>query len=305
MNEFIGKYKKDLYMYSGMFLVFMFMIFLAMILQTGAPYNRVFISLGEIGSTKLEITWYATFILTGILLAAFLSYQEFKKLGWDTEILFDGLLWAVPLAILGTRLYYVAFDPTPNYETIWDVLNFTEGGLAIHGAVIVTIIFLIVFTRIKKISFWALADIVAIGFLIGQIVGRWGNFMNQEAYGPAIQSDFLINILPNFITNQMTIGSNVHHPTFLYEGIWNFIGLVFLLIARRKRWFKIGDMIGLYLIWYGLGRGAIIEPLRTQGAANDALRLFGYPINVYLSLTLFMVGGFLIIVIKKIVSIEF
>jgi phosphatidylglycerol:prolipoprotein diacylglycerol transferase len=97
----------------------------------------------------------------------------------------------------------------------------------------------------------------------------------------------------------MTIGGIVHHPTFLYEGIWNFIGLVFLLIARRKRWFKVGDVMGLYLIWYGLGRGAIIEPLRTGGDPGDALRMFGLPTNILLSLTLFMLGGFALILVKK------
>src|SRR3989339_860296 len=154
------------------------------------------------------------------------------------------------------------------------------------------------FTRKKKLEFWVLADILAVGFLIGQIIGRWGNFMNAEAYGPAIESSFMLNILPTFIKEQMTISGIVHHPTFLYEGLWNFAGLVFLLIARRKRWFKVGDMMGLYLIWYGLGRGAIIEPLRTGGDPGDALRMFGLPTNVILSLTLFMLGGLALIIVK-------
>ena len=151
----------------------------------------------------------------------------------------------------------------------------------------------------KKINFWILADIVAIGFLVGQISGRWGNFMNAEAYGPVIESTWILNILPNFIKDQMFIDGAFHHPTFLYEGIWNFIGLVFLLIARRKRWFKAGDMLGLYLIWYGLGRGAIIEPLRVGGHPGDALRIFGLPANIIISLSLFMLGGFALIVFKR------
>lgn len=298
MKDIWTKHQKSIIKYGGMLGVFLIVIMIAVIPLRNTPVgndNALAVDLGF-----AQIQWYAIFILTGISLGAFLAYHEFKKLGIDTELLYDALLWAVPLAIIGTRIYYVIFDPTPNYETFWDVINITRGGLAIHGAVIVTIIFLIIWTRIKKLSFWLISDVVAPGFLIGQIVGRWGNFMNREAYGPVIQSEFLLNILPNFITKQMTTTAGVQHPTFLYEGIWNFIGLLFILIARRHRWFKSGDMIAFYLIWYGLGRGAIIEPLRSQGAQGDALEFLGIYINVYLSLTLFMLGGVAIFVLKRI-----
>jgi len=285
-----------LFTYGGPFLAFILLILIAITTQDGVPYNSIAIDLGF-----AQIAWYAVFILTGIVLGAFLTYQEFKKFNWDVNILYDGILYAVPLAILGARIYYVIFDPSPNYDSFIDVINITQGGLAIHGAVIVTLIFMIFFTKKKKISFWALADMIMIGFLIGQIVGRWGNFMNQEAYGPAIESQFLLNILPTFILDQMFIDGAFHHPTFLYEGLWNFTGLVFLLFARRKRWFKVGDMLGLYLIWYGLGRGLVIEPLRVGGHPNDALRLFGLPANIVLSLGLFMVGGILLLVVNRFV----
>ncbi|MCR3906513.1 MAG: prolipoprotein diacylglyceryl transferase [Tenericutes bacterium] len=294
MIDYFKKNKKSFYIYGGAFAVFMLMIILAVATQTGTPYNNIAVDFGF-----AQIAWYAVFILTGISLGAFLTYWEFKRVGWDTEILFDALLYAVPLSIIGSRLYYVLFDPTPSYNSFIDVINITSGGLSIHGAVITAFIFVVIFTKKKKINFWILADMLAIGFLVGQIVGRWGNFMNAEAYGPVIESQFILNILPGFIKEQMFIAGNYHHPTFLYEGIWNFIGLVFLLVARRKRWFRIGDTIGLYLIWYGLGRGAIIEPLRTGGHPGDALRMFGLPANIVLSLTLFMLGGVAIIVAKK------
>lgn len=298
MKDIWIKHQKSIIKYGGMVGVFLVVASIAIIQvvsrDIGAD-NRIAIDLGF-----AEIAWYAIFILTGIVLGAFLAHEEFKKLGIDPELLFDALLWAVPLGILGTRIYYVIFDPNPNYETFLDVINITQGGLAIHGAVIVTIVFLIIWTRIKKLSFWLIADIVAPGFLIGQIIGRWGNFMNREAYGPVIQSDFVMNILPDFIIKQMTVAGQVHHPTFLYEGIWNFFGLLFILIARRQRWFKSGDLIAFYLIWYGLGRGAIIEPLRSQGAVGDSLVFLGIYINVYLSLTLFMLGGVAIFVLKRV-----
>ncbi len=303
MIDYIKENKKAFYTYGGLLAGFLFLIFIAVVTQS-TPYsatkfyNPVAIDLGF-----AQIAWYAIFILTGISIGAYLAYEEFKKVGWNTDLLFDALLIAVPLSIIGSRLYYVIFDPNPSYENFIDVININNGGLSIHGAVITAFIFVIIFTRKKKMNFWLLADILAIGFFVGQIVGRWGNFMNAEAYGPVIESQFILNILPDFIKNQMNIGlqGEIYHPTFLYEGIWNFIGLVFLLIARRKRWFKVGDMFGLYLIWYGLGRGAIIEPLRTGGDPGDALRMFGLPANIILSLTLFMLGGAAIIVVKKLV----
>jgi phosphatidylglycerol:prolipoprotein diacylglycerol transferase len=296
MTKIIDFFKKssDARNYTIGAFIFITVLALATLTQDGYPYSRTALDLGF-----AEVQWYAVFILTGLSIAAFFAYEEFKRVGWNPDILFDGLLYAVPLSIVGSRLYYVIFDPNPDYRSFIDVINITNGGLSIHGAVITAFIFVIFFTKRKKLEFWVLADILAIGFLIGQIIGRWGNFMNAEAYGPAIESAWVLNLLPNFIKEQMTIGGIVHHPTFLYEGIWNFIGLVFLLIARRKRWFKVGDVMGLYLIWYGLGRGAIIEPLRTGGDPGDALRMFGLPTNILLSLTLFMLGGFALILVKK------
>jgi phosphatidylglycerol---prolipoprotein diacylglyceryl transferase len=308
IKEFLKSNKRSILKYGGVLTIFLLMIFIAIITQD-PPYSPTrYYSPVAISLPFGEIVWYAVFILLGITLAAYLSYDEFKKLGWDTEILFDGLIYAVPLAIVGSRIYDMIFKPE-NYNSFNDFIGYTPGvgvslaGLSIHGAVITTIIFLFFFTKKKKINFWIMADILVIGFLVGQISGRWGNFMNAEAYGPAIESEFLLNIIPNFILNQMNIGLNgiYHHPTFLYEGIWNFIGLVFLLIARRKRWFKIGDTFGFYLIWYGLGRGAIIEPLRAQGAIGDAYEgLFGIPANVLMSLIGFMLSGILIIVLRRV-----
>ena len=292
IKEFFSK-STDARNYTIGFTAFIIVLLLAILTQDGTPYNPTALDLGF-----AQVQWYAVFILTGLSIAAFLAHEEFKRVGWNPDLLFDALLWAVPLSIVGSRLYYVIFDPNPNYDTFMDVINITNGGLSIHGAVITAFIFVFFFTRKKKISFWLLADILAVGFLIGQIVGRWGNFMNQEAYGPAIQSEFILSLLPPFIEDQMVIGGIIHHPTYLYEGLWNLAGLIFLLVARRKRWFKVGDMMGLYLIWYGLGRGAIIEPLRTGGDPGDALRMFGLPTNVILSLTLFMLGGIALIIAK-------
>lgn len=301
--DFIKKNRKAFYTYGGLILAVIALIMLAVIPQTGVPYNNIAIDFGTItlgtNDIPIQIAWYAVFILSGLIMGAYLAYLEFKKIGWNTDLLFDALLWAVPLSIVGSRLYYVIFDPEPSYNTFLDLINVHGGGLSIHGAVITATIFVIIYTRIKKMNVWLLADILAIGFLVGQIVGRWGNFMNAEAYGPVIESQFILNILPNFIKDQMFIAGAYHHPTFLYESLWNFVGLVGLLIIRRKRILKVGDLFAFYLIWYGFGRGAIIEPLRVGGDPGDALRMFGLPTNVVLSLTLFMLGGLIIIFAKK------
>ena len=300
MTDFFNKHKNAFYLYGGLLAAFMLLIIIAVSTLEGSPMdtsiqqfnNRTALDLGF-----AQITWYATFILTGIVIAGTLAYFEFKKVGWNTDILFDGLLYAVPLAIIGARLYYVIFDPTPNYNNFIDVINITEGGLAIHGAVIVTLVFIIFFTKKKKIDVWVLADILAVGFLVGQIIGRWGNFMNGEAHGPAIQSQFILTLLPNFIESNMTnpVNGITYHPTFFYEGLWNFLGLVGLLITRRMKLFKVGDMIALYLIWYGLGRGLIIEPLR-----QDPLYIFGLKANIVLSLVLFVGGGIALLILKRV-----
>lgn len=297
MIKWLEKHKKSIYLYGGCYLAFLLVLSVAILTQNTLPYDPIFISISD----DVQIAWYAIFILTGIVIASVLSYFELKKLNMSTDLLFDGLLIAVPLAIVGARLYYVLFDPDGHYTSFWQIINIAGGGLSIHGAVIVTIITVVIFTKIKKINFWVIADLLAVGFLIGQIIGRWGNFMNGELYGPAMQEGFLTSIIPRFILDQMLINGVLHHPTFLYESAWNFVGLIFLLFARRRRWFKVGDMIGLYLIWYGLGRGAIIEPLRTQGQPGDALELFGFHINIYMSLGLFMIGGILLIIIKHFV----
>ena len=279
--------------YMVMFHVFIIVLIFAIGSQTGVPYSKTFIDFGVV-----KIYWYAVFILTGVILAAYHSSLEMKDIGYSKDLIYDGILIGLPLAILGARLYYVIFDPLPHYNNFLDVINISKGGLAIHGAIITTLIFVPVFCKIKKIKLLPILDILVMGFLIGQIIGRFGNFMNHEAYGPAIESQFILNILPNFIKEQMTLGDVVHHPTFLYEGLWNLALLITLIVAKKSRKLKVGENLGLYLIWYGIGRGLIIEPMRVNGAYGDALMFMGLPINILMSVV-FVALGILYLIISR------
>lgn len=298
MKMWIKKNKLDLMIVGGILIILFLLITIAVAIQPSTPFNPVAFKI-----FGAPVAWYAIFILTGILSAGVLAYFEFKRKGLDTDDLFDGLLIFVPLSIIGARLFYVLFDANHSYTTFLEIIGFVDGsfkleGLAIHGSIITVAVGLIFFTRFKKISYWTLLDIVAPGLLIGQIMGRWGNFMNQEAFGPAIQSEWVINILPNFIVKQMTTSVGVvQHPTFLYESLLNLVLFIILIIIRRKKLLKVGDMVGMYFIWYGLVRGIAIEPFR-----QDPLMFLGIKVNVFITAPLLVISGILIIVIKNIVK---
>lgn len=256
--------------------------------------NRVAIRLGEI-----EIMWYAIFIIFGMLSGVFLALMEAKAKNINLDDIYTGLIIFVPAAILGLRAYYLAFDGVPG-NFFRDFLKFNEGGLAINGAIIVVLIGIFPFCKWKKIPVWALLDIVLPAFFIGQIFGRWGNYMNGEAHGPLLTSPFLKAIIPSFILNNYDSGGP-YHPTFLYEGLWNFVGLLLVFIFRNKvfkndkKFIQLGDITCFYLFWYGLGRGAIIEPLRT-----DPLQIGDLRLNVIVNIGL-MVLGIGLIIAKRII----
>ncbi|MFA6801331.1 MAG: prolipoprotein diacylglyceryl transferase [Acholeplasmataceae bacterium] len=308
MNNFWQKNKQDLLVFLTIVVGFILLVILATATQNGYPYNSTAIDTDfNIGSFQFDVQWYAIFILSGIAFASLLGYYEFKKFHEDTDILFDGLLYAVPLAIVGARLWWVLFNLS-SIHSIGDIFDTQGGGLGIHGAIIFVFIFLIFFTKWKKISYWWLLDLVAPGFLIGQTMGRWGNFMNGELYGPAVDS---LNYLPKFISEQMYIGGSYHLPTFLFESIWNFIGLIIILILRRKRVFKLGDILGFYLIWYGTIR-IPMELLRFKGDPADPLPLpwitgnasAWYEMTSIWTSILLIVAGLSIIILKRVFAKE-
>lgn len=182
------------------------------------------------------------------------AQKEMVKRGIHPEFLTDLLMWALPLAILGARLYFVLFKWEYYLENPGQILQVWEGGLAIHGALIASFIVACLFTRKRKASFLKVADIAAPSILIGHTIGRWGNFMKQEAHGGPISRGFLENMfLPNWIIEQMKIDGVYYHPTFLDELLWNFMGVVLLILLRRVN-LRRGEMFLTYVIWYSIGR---------------------------------------------------
>ena len=216
----------------------------------------------------LNIYLYGLIIATGLLLAVLYGCRRCRQFGLNEDTLTDGVLWVTPFAFLCARLYYCIFywEEGGYADNLLSVLYVWQGGLAIYGGVIGAIVGIIVFCKVKKISIGAVLDIVALGFLIGQTMGRWGNFFNREAFGAETDS-FLRMGLYNTYTGM----TEYHHPTFLYESLWNLVGFIALHFLSKKRQYD-GQIALSYAAWYGLGR-VFIEGLRTDSLYIGAFRV--------------------------------
>ena len=244
--------------------------------------NPVALQLGPI-----SIRWYAICIVSGLILAVYLSMKEAPRKKIDPDAIIDFILIAFPLAILGARLYYVIFEWGYYSQHPGEIFAIWNGGIAIYGGLLAGALVLYLFSRRRLIEPIDFLDIAAPSVMIAQSIGRWGNFFNQEAYGAAVKS---LNYLPSFIRDQMYIDGSYRQPTFLYESSWNFLGFLLILILRRKPQFlRQGEITAFYLIWYGFGR-MIIEGMRT-----DSLMFAGLRVSQWLSMILILVGLAIII----------
>lgn len=233
-------------------------------------YDRVFIQIGNI-----PIYWYGVIIAAAAFIGLLLANKEANRLELPKDTMLDLLVFALPIAIISARLYYVIFEWRAYVGKPWtSIFAVWEGGLAIHGALIGSVITAIVFTRLRKLSFWQIADIAAPSLILGQAIGRWGNFMNQEAHGGPISEEAyhaFHQYLPDFIMNQMCIDGIYYHPTFLYESLWNLLVFALLLLLRRKNPLR-GEVFLTYLMSYSLGR-FFIEGMRTDSLFTGQLRV--------------------------------
>ena len=236
--------------------------------QNIQPLNRVALDFGG-----FQIYWYGIIIGVGVLLGLWIAIRESERRGLHKELFIDLILFAVPIAIICARIYYVIFQWSYYSQHPGEIIKIWNGGIAIHGALIGAVLTTIIFAKVRNVSFWKLADIAAPSLLLGQAIGRWGNFMNQEAHGGEVTRVFLENLhLPQFIINQMYINGVYYHPTFLYESLWNLLGVVILLLLRRVN-LRRGEIFLSYLIWYSIGR-FFIEGLRTDSLMlTNSLRM--------------------------------
>ena len=250
--------------------------------------NRVFISFGPI-----TIYWYSITMLLAILIGIYLSLKESQKVGKRNYI--ENLIFEIIIfGIIGARLYYVIFNFDAYKYNLLDIFKIWEGGIAIYGAIIGGFIPIIYNAKKKKEDIITTTDILAPGLIIGQAIGRWGNFFNGEAHGKEVSLLFLKKLhLPNFIIKGMHINGVYYHPTFLYESVWCLVGFIIIIIIRKLTQRKKGLVTYSYFIWYGIGR-LIIEGLRT-----DSLYLGNIRISQLVSIVLIIVGLIGIINIKK------
>lgn len=205
----------------------------------------------------LTAHYYGLIIAVGLILAATYAMRRSKEFGLTEDHVLDGVLWVTPFAIVCARIYYVAFSWADYAGDPISALYIWEGGIAIYGGVLGAILGITVFCRIKKLKLTAVLDLVLMSFLIGQFIGRWGNFMNREAFGGATDSFFRMGLY-----NTVTQSWEYYHPTFLYESVWNCVGFVLLHFLSKKRRYD-GQVALGYAAWYGLGR-TFIEGLRVD-----------------------------------------
>ena len=246
----------------------------------------------SLGSFHWDVYWYGIIIALGFLLALIYGYTNAKRFNINVDRMLDVILVAVPVAILSARTYYVLFDGE-KLESFGDFFGFGNSsgfaGLAIYGGVIGAFVSGALMCKLRKIKILDMFDLAALGFLIGQGIGRWGNFVNQEAFGTLTGSDWWGM---ESVRTQAVVGDGLVHPCFLYESIWCIAGFIILHILSKNRKFS-GQIILMYCAWYGFGRG-FIELLRT-----DSLMIGNIRVSSLLSFTLCIAAAAALIVLSK------
>ena len=228
----------------------------------------------------IEIAYYGVIIALGMLAGALVAYREAKKTGQKVDDYIDFTLYTLIAAIIGARIYYVIFEWDYYSAHPLEIFNLRAGGLAIYGGVLASALTLFIFTKVKKLKFWLMADTAVQGLIIGQIIGRWGNFFNREAFGGYTDSLFAMQlpvseakgITQELIEHLVTIDGVSYvqvHPTFLYDGTWNLLLFIGICLYKRHKKFD-GEIFAIYLMGYGVGR-FIIEGLRTDQLVIKAL----------------------------------
>lgn len=235
---------------------------------------------------NIEIRWYSIFIAISVLIAYIMIMSECNKFKIKKEFAFNMIFWTLIFGIIGARLYYVLFNLSYYKTNPLEILMIWKGGLAIHGGIIFGLITLTIYCRKYSMKVGKMLDIVVVPLILGQAIGRWGNFFNGEAYGSIVDYHTLANIkiIPQFVIDNMYINGSYHLPMFYFESLWCLLGFIILLILRRRKYIKEGQIFGFYLIWYGIAR-SIIEIFRT-----DSLMIGKIKVAIVVSIIMVIIG---------------
>jgi phosphatidylglycerol:prolipoprotein diacylglycerol transferase len=234
----------------------------------------------------VDIAWYAIIIAIGFVLAAIYGLRRMKEFGLDSDRTIDVILAGMVGGIIGARIYYVIFSWDLYKDDLLSIFDVRNGGLAIYGGIIGALALGLTMCKIRGVKILPMLDITALGFLIGQCIGRWGNFVNVEAYGAQTSSDYILGMTSNAIADGPV------HPCFLYESVWCLIGFILLHLYSKRRKFD-GEVALMYLVWYGAGR-MVIEGLR-----QDSLYIGNFRVSQVLSGILLIFGLIMILVIRS------
>ncbi len=280
-------------------------------MTTSIDFPNIGIHLGNVGKSievfGMEIAFYGIIIGLGVMAGIAMAALEAKRTGQDPDTYYDLALYAVIFSVIGARLYYVVFSWDQYKNDFLSIFNIRQGGLAIYGAVIAAVITVYVFARVKKISFVKLTDTAVLGLVLGQIIGRWGNFFNREAFGEytdsllamrlpldAVRSSDVTELMMKHVETIKGVSYIQVHPTFLYESLWNLGVLFFLLWWRKHKKFE-GEIFLMYLLGYGIGR-FWIEGLRTD---QLLIPWVGLPVSQVLAAVLVVVSAVIIFIVKR------
>ncbi|WP_436860148.1 prolipoprotein diacylglyceryl transferase [Staphylococcus caeli] len=210
----------------------------------------------------ISVRWYGIIIAAGILLGYFIAQASVKRIGFHQDTLVDIIFWSAIIGFVVARIYFVIFQWPYYAQHPIEIPMIWQGGIAIHGGLIGGFATGIIICKQKNINPFQIGDVIAPSMILGQGIGRWGNFMNHEAHGGPVSKAFLEQLhIPDFIINNMYINGKYYQPTFLYESIWDILGFVVLILIRKH--LRIGDTFCLYLIWYSIGR-FFVEGMRTD-----------------------------------------
>lgn len=241
-----------------------------------------------------DVMWYGVIICTGLILAVLYAYRQFRKEGFTEDEFLNLVIFLIPISVVCARLYYVIFDPTPNYHSFLDVIAIWRGGIGIYGAIIGGAVTAVIYAKVIKKPVMKLLDCLAPAVMIGQMIGRWGNFVNAEAHGGITDLPWRMGLSPYYENVPYSDDYMVYyHPTFLYESLWNLLGflIIHFIINKRKKYD--GQTTYFYLAWYGLGRG-FIELLRT-----DSLEILGFKVSALVGFGCALIFGILYLVFRK------